>query len=305
MGWLGRGLSSAQHVSERADLWLPGALGSLAFFGWLPFVAAVVPWPSAADLAFFGAGFVGTGGLVRALALTVAIFVGLVVASALAAFAEAVLLDWLRTARRDGQQRTVGSTAVTLFSIHQLCAVPAVAAAVLLAWVFASVAPAEFQAPDISGGLAFRIWSGVAPYVALLAVAILLGQLVGGAATRHVAERGRSVGPSLLGGVRDLFRHPALVGVAVLTLLAQVAYLGFVFLLLRALWAPIAPSFAAGQLAHPATPLLLVGFMAIWFCLILGAGAVHAWASLWWSVEVGADGSKADREEAAPSAHPN
>ena len=33
------------------------------------------------------------------------------------------------------------------------------------------------------------------------------------------------------------------------------------------------------------TLLLLVGFVAIWLCLLLGAGALHAWASAWWSLE--------------------
>jgi hypothetical protein len=303
MGWLVRGSSAARLAAERADLWLPGTLGALAFFAWLPFVLAVMPWPTAADLAFFGAGFVGAGGLLRAIGLSVGVFVGLVVASGLAAFAEAVLLDWLGAAGRGGPRGSTQSRTVTLFAIQQLCAVPAVAALVLMGLVFASVAPAEFQAPDLSRGLLSRILAAMAPFVLLFTAALLLGQLIGGAATRHVAERGLAVGHALLEGVRDLVRRPTLVVVALVTLATHVGYLAFSYLLLRVLWAPLAPPFSTGQLAHPATPLLLVGFMAIWFCLVLGAGAVHAWASVWWTAEVAAAGAEAGREEAAPSAH--
>jgi hypothetical protein len=34
--------------------------------------------------------------------------------------------------------------------------------------------------------------------------------------------------------------------------------------------------------------LLLVGFVAIWLCLILGGGALHAWGSVSWTRILGA-----------------
>jgi hypothetical protein len=52
------------------------------------------------------------------------------------------------------------------------------------------------------------------------------------------------------------------------------------------LWVPIARSLSAAQLGTPATPLLLVGFVAIWLCLLLASGALHAWTSGWWLTEL-------------------
>ena len=40
--WRSAGLA-ARIAGERSDLWIPGALASVAFLGWLPFVGAVVP----------------------------------------------------------------------------------------------------------------------------------------------------------------------------------------------------------------------------------------------------------------------
>jgi hypothetical protein len=199
--------------------------------------------------------------------------------------------------------RSTVATATSLFAVQQLCAVPAAVALVLASLVFAAVAPAEFQAPDIGGGLWFRLGSAMAPYLALLIATVLLGQLVGGTASRHVARHQLGIGPALVAALRDAVRLPGLAGVALVSVAAYVGYLALALLLLRVLWAPIAPSFAAGQVAHPATPLLLVGFMAIWLCLVLGAGALHAWSSAWWSAELAAGDRPARREEASSSAH--
>jgi len=50
-------------------------------------------------------------------------------------------------------------------------------------------------------------------------------------------------------------------------------------------WASSRPAadgmpFEGGPTIDPATVLLLVGFVAIWLCLVLGGGAVHAWGSM-------------------------
>ena len=47
--------------------------------------------------------------------------------------------------------------------------------------------------------------------------------------------------------------------------------------------------------------LLLVGFVAIWLCLVLAGGAVHTFVAAWWSLELGAGKMRepAAREEAA------
>jgi len=47
-----------------------------------------------------------------------------------------------------------------------------------------------------------------------------------------------------------------------------------------------APSLAAGQLVSTQALLLLVGFVAIWLTLVLALGALRAWVSAWWSLEL-------------------
>jgi hypothetical protein len=63
--------------------------------------------------------------------------------------------------------------------------------------------------------------------------------------------------------------------------------------LLRVLWAPIGVDLADGQLISPQALLLLVGFVAVWFAVILAFGALHVWISAWWSLELGAWGEQA------------
>jgi hypothetical protein len=51
---------------------------------------------------------------------------------------------------------------------------------------------------------------------------------------------------------------------------------------LRVLWAPIEQRLALDGI-DVAAAFLLVGFVAIWLCLVLGGGALHAWGSVCWT----------------------
>jgi hypothetical protein len=53
-------------------------------------------------------------------------------------------------------------------------------------------------------------------------------------------------------------------------------------ILLRVLWAPIDARLADDGFGFAAV-LLLVGFVAIWLCLVLAGGALHAWGSVSWT----------------------
>jgi hypothetical protein len=72
---------------------------------------------------------------------------------------------------------------------------------------------------------------------------------------------------------------------------AQLAFLGVGSLLLGVLWAPIGAQLAAGGGFDVATGLLLVGFVAIWLCLVMAGGAIHAWSAATWSQLVATDAS--------------
>jgi hypothetical protein len=63
----------------------------------------------------------------------------------------------------------------------------------------------------------------------------------------------------------------------------QLAYLAFAALLLTVLWRPIAAQLGAVGEIDVATGLLLVGFVAIWLCLVLAGGALQAWSAATWS----------------------
>jgi hypothetical protein len=62
----------------------------------------------------------------------------------------------------------------------------------------------------------------------------------------------------------------------------RVGYLVLAAILLRVLWAPIEQRLALDGI-DAAAALLLVGFVAIWICLVLGGGALHAWGSVTWT----------------------
>jgi hypothetical protein len=99
--WLQRGVAAARIGGERSDLWIPGALASLVFLGWSPFVLAVVPLPGASDLAFFGADvYTSSRWPANALALGAGVMLLLLAASLLIALAETTLLRRLRRLRQ-------------------------------------------------------------------------------------------------------------------------------------------------------------------------------------------------------------
>lgn len=287
-GWLQRGVAAARIGGERSDLWIPGALASLVFLGWSPFVLAVVPLPGASDLAFFGADvYTSSRWPANALALGAGVMLLLLAASLLIALAETTLLRRLRRLRGLRPLRPLPDDALRLWGVQLLAALPAAAAAVSVLIGLAAVAPAEYQSPDIGGTLAVRIVRDLLPFLALFAVAVIVGQTFGAAATHRAVGSGEAVAASLWGALRDLVGAPLrLLVTALVTLLAYGVGLLLAAGLLRVVWSPIRLQLANGQVGGPQTLLLLVGFVAIWLCLLIGAGALHAWASVWWALEL-------------------
>jgi hypothetical protein len=85
----------------------------------------------------------------------------------------------------------------------------------------------------------------------------------------------------------------------------RLAFAGLAALLLRVLWAPIEERLALNGI-DPAAMLLLVGFVAIWLCLVLAGGALHAWGSVSWTGVLGAGAIDrgASQDEMEPSTQP-
>jgi hypothetical protein len=198
--------------------------------------------------------------------------------------------------------RSVDEDAARLWLIQLVAALPALAVVIALLVAAGGAAPGEYQSPDLNGGpFLLRLARDVWPFFVALVLALLVGQGFGAGAQRAsiAAPEGRLSG-ALLAGLRGLGREPIRrIAIAFATDLALTAWLVATWALLRVLWSPIGRALGNGALLSPATGLLLIGFVAIWLCLIAAGGALHAWSSTWWSLAVDASPDAAGQEGGA------
>ena len=179
-----------------------------------------------------------------------------------------------------------GSDALRTAVVTVVCGTPAVLVVVGLLAVVAGIAVAEFNAPGDGGGPVARIALRVAPLIALALLAAAAGGALHAAATRRLAA-GASIGGALGSAPRTLARAGwpgALQGIGLQA--ARLVYLVVAAVLLRVLWDPVSERLA-GTGIEPATALLLLGFVAIWLCVVLGGGALHATGSAAWTRVLG------------------
>jgi hypothetical protein len=269
--WLGAATSSARLVSERPDLWLPGALAWIASVGWLPLVVAVARPPTVAELTFLGARMVTSGAWPwNAVAIAIAVAAIVLAAFVVVAAANSALIATLddRGTNHGGVRRVL--------AIDLVAAVPAAVLVAALLAVTATIATGIFNAPQDGGaGPVLRIGIRLAPILVGLAGAVVVG-----AAFAAVAARS----DGLRNGVRRLVRlGPAALAQVLVATVTGVAYVAGGALLLSVLWAPIGAELGVRGEFDLATGLLLVGFVAIWLCLVLAGGALHAWSATTWS----------------------
>ena len=266
--WLTAAGESARIVAERPDLWLAGALAWVASVGWIPLIVAVARPPSDAELTFLGARFVTSG----AWPLNAVIVGLLVVVVVLAAFAVVATANAVLIAMLSGRGATLGRVR-RFFTSALAASVPTAVLLVLLVVAAASVAPGAFNAPGGGGGLV-RLLMRLAPILLALGVAVVVGAAVAASAGRG---HGRGDGPRTLLRLRRAGWTQVVIGTCL-----SVAFLGMAALLLGVLWAPIRVRLESGRIGIDAG-LLLVGFVAIWLCLVLAGGALHAWSATTWS----------------------
>jgi hypothetical protein len=276
--WWRRSIGAAGHVADRPGLWLPGALTWTVTVGWVAFVIGVARPPSVAELTFLGARSFTSGAwpwnavLISAAALAVALvcFLG-------AAAGEAALLRGRLATGRD---------VARLFVLGLVCAVPAVVGLFVLLATAAVIAPEEFNAPEAAPGPLVRAAVRLSPILVAIAVAMAAGAAIHAAAARH-AVAGAGLDMALRRAPRTLARAGiGALGQAVLVAVLRIGYLAIGATLLRVLWAPIGERLDVSGL-DAAVGLLLVGFVAIWLCLVLGGGALHAWGSVSWTGVLG------------------
>jgi hypothetical protein len=273
-------------ASEHPELWIPGALAWIVVSGWVPFVLAVAELPAEGDLIVFGAGVATSGAWPwNAIALGIAILAAALAAFALAALGQVLLLRDLRALAGVRSGRPAAETARVL-GAALVGALPVAVAGAALAIALVGVAPDEAQSPDIGGNVALRIALRVAPLLAIGLIALVAGLAFSAAAGRRVTgPRAVPVRRAMPDALRDIGSRPGhVVALVIATLAATVAYAIVAWMLLRVLWAPIGAHLAAGQGMDAGAVLLLLGFVAAWLCLVLGGGALHAWASAWWTL---------------------
>jgi hypothetical protein len=274
--WAAAAGATADLVSQHPELWLPGALGWLVTIGWLVLVIGVAHPPSVAELTFVGAAIFTSGAWPwNAVAIGATALLALVAAIGLFAVAEAFLA---------GPSSATGQRIVRTFLLALVCALPALVALLGLATAGFAIAPVEFNAPDRADPV-LRILLRLTPLVLAVAGAIVAGSAIHAAASR---VSGASPGEAIRAAPRWLARANASAIVhAAAVLVARIGFAVLAAVLLRVLWAPIADRLAADGI-DAALMLLLVGFVAIWLCLVLAGGALHAWGSLTWTRVLGA-----------------
>jgi len=286
-GWLGNAAAAANLAAGRPDTWLPGALCALGYLAWLPLVVTVAGLPTSSDLAFAGARLFSSGAFpFNILLLTSLAALLLIVGCLVAGLGEAALLR-----AGDHARRSLVLDVESAFGIILLAALPAVAALAAIAVGIAVVAPGEFGAPDLDGPLMFRIALQLLPLWLVLVAAVLLGQAFGAVTIRRAlaVEEGTLRG-ALRAGLRDLARNlRRRLGVAATGTAADLLAIGLALALLNVLWAPIRVELSGAGPLSSEVLILLVGFVATWLGLVLVFGALHAWTSNWWSLELASD----------------
>lgn len=301
-GWLRHAAEAARIAADRGDLWLPGALGALPYLAWLPLLLTVGGAPRTSDYAFLGAGLFSSDLFpLNVLLIATLAALGVLVAFLIAALAQVTLL---RSGGPATPDRPVTRDVEAVFSVMLVAALPAVAVGAAVVSGVAAVAPGEFGSPDLGTPLAVRIALHLVPLLVLLAIAAWSGQAVAAVAMRKaVGPDPLPIGKAIRAALRDVWGHPVRrLGLALAALLADVVAVAVAVALLGALWSPIGDDLRGGELVSPSALLLLVGFVAIWLAIVLAFGALHVWASIWWSLELGAtsEARQPEAEEARP-----
>lgn len=276
--WLTAAAPALAEVADRPTLWIPGALVWVASVGWIPLVAGVARAPTQSELTYFGAGMQTSGlwplNLVLIAAGVVAVVtigVGLVAVGNAALDAE---LDDRPFSAADAGRRFVTSLIGVL---------PVALVVFVLLVATIAVAPVEFNRPQGDPGPVLRTLARLTPLLVLGAVVVVSTAALAGLAGRAAAEA-RSVATGIV-GLPSMLRLAGAGGAlhVGVTALVGVAFLVLSGMLVRVLWAPIGAGLLAGAAFDASAVLLLVGFVAIWLCLVLAGGALHAWGSATWA----------------------
>lgn len=306
MSWLAATRASALLLAERPGLVVVGLAGFLARGGVLLFVLPFVTLPTPVGIAnWIGPTSITASGpaerLVWLIAAIVAVLIaGLVIGTVLGAFADLALFRAAAgpARTRAGSRRGVDASLLLarLVLIRLLALLPLALALAWSAQRFGAATYRELILPDeLVTPLVLRVLDRTRDALAVVIVAWLAGELIGGIAVRHHLRRGDPVPLALLRPALDLVRRPIttfatfIVG-AILPLVAVAPPLVLGWFLFGGVRWAVGEGGIVAQLV--ATTL----FVAVWAAALGLAGLVAAWRSLLGSFEV----LRAARDVAAP-----
>ena len=276
-GWVAAATGAVDDVAERPGLWVPAALGWIGTVGWIPLVAGVARPPTTSELTYAGQAIFSSGAWPwNAVALGVAAVGVLVVAMGAAAYGDAWLIRRLAGRAGPSLDEVEGVAAVQLVAVA-----PAIMALIAASTTLVVIGPQEFNAPSSAVPPILRVALRLWPFLAAAVLLALVGSAWGAAAVRWGLATDRFARSALSAPRRLLEAAPGSVLQAGFGPIVGLVYLVVATALLRVLWAPIEVQLGSGIDAAPL--LLLVGFVAIWLCLVLGGGALRAWSCATWS----------------------
>lgn len=307
MSWLAAARASARLLVERPGLVVVGLAGFLARGGVLLFILPFVTLPTPVGIGnWIGPTSITASGpaerLVWLIGAIVAVLVmGLAIGTAIGAFADLALFraagGRARTSRRSRRGVVVTLLLSRLVLIRLLALAPLALALAWSAQRFGAATYRELILPDeLVTPLVLRVLDRTRDAVAIVILAWLLGEFVGGIAVRHHLRRGDPIPVALLRPAIDLARRP-MTTLATFVVGAVLPIVGVAPLLALGwfLFGGVRFAIAGGDLVLTIAAVVL--FVAAWTAALGLAGLVAAWRSLLGSYDV----LRAERDVPAPA----
>jgi hypothetical protein len=279
----------------RPSWWILALAGFLVRGGILVFIVAIVTLPSPLALSnvlaplitplYFGRLEPATAGLIIGAVGSIATWI--VAGCWFAAATEVVLVRDARQAAIDeglpvGAGRPPGRLLISrTAAAHLLALVPMLIAIAVGSFEILSVTYRELVNPSDASPIVLRVVSGAAAQLAIIVVAWVLGELVGGMAVRRIVLGGEPIVGAVLRSAVDLVRRPlgsllAPLGVTVILVIDLVA----VLMVVAIVWTHVRIRLIQPLEDPGGTSLALVTLGAGWCLALLVTGLIEAWRSV-------------------------
>jgi len=293
-------LASLLVTLGRPGWWLLALAGFLVRGGFLVFLLPIVVLPSPLAISNQVAPFIVPMALGRIAPETIAVGAGavvglltwLLIGGSLAAATDLVLVREAAAAAVDEgvDQRSPETPAAIDAGRRDRVLVATILAARLVAWLpfaaalavglvrIVAVTYAELTRPvEVESALALRVALGAAGELAVIAAAWLVGELVGGLASRRIVLDGAPAGRALLAAVRDVVRRPGSTLVPwLVTTVLLLTILGGTVGAASVAWSRIIVALSNSPTDPTTVVISLLTFVAIWLAALILGGLFSA-----------------------------